>query len=188
MDPVVHFVFPLIGALGARLHIKHSIRWILLLSAIAVLLDIDHFIGVPRATLHNVFVVVLIPAILIILAFKYEKPRSTKYKSISVAALLFLVSHPILDLFDDRGVKFFYPLSDKFYSFHDWTITTTISTGTQARVLGSSGFAIIFFFLVLSGVYFLDEIIEIMQKYHENLRKAFCDAFKEGEKEIKKKI
>lgn len=188
MDSVVHFIFPLVAALGARLHIKHGIPWVLTLSAAAVLLDIDHFIGVPRATLHNVFVVVLIPVILIILAFKYERRTSIKYKSLSVAALLFLISHPILDIFDDLGVKFFYPLSDKFYSFSNWTITTTISTGTQAQVLGPSGFAIIFFFLVLSGIYFLDEVIELMQKHHANIKKALKDAFREEEKEIEKEI
>ena len=92
MDTVFHFVFPLIVALGARIHIKHGIEYVLGLAVISVLLDIDHFVGVPRGTLHNGFIVILLPIIAIILAFKYEKV-GIKWKSMSVASLLFLSSH-----------------------------------------------------------------------------------------------
>ena len=70
MDSLFHFIFPIIAALAAKVHVKHEIRNILIVGVLAVLIDVDHFVGVERATFHNIFVTVLIPIIIIILAFR----------------------------------------------------------------------------------------------------------------------
>jgi len=146
------------------------------------------FIGVPRGTLHNVFITVLIPLILIILAFKLEPRTRTKFKELAVANFLFLVAHPILDLFDNLGVQAFYPLSNQFYNFNDFAVRITISTGTKAYIAGPQAISIMIFFVVIALVFYLEEVVELMHKHHDNLRHALGLALKEEEKEIEKEL
>ena len=61
MDSLFHFIFPIIAALAARVHIKHPVRNILIAAFLAVAVDIDHLIGIPRATTTNIFVLQVRP-------------------------------------------------------------------------------------------------------------------------------
>src|SRR5437867_12553870 len=100
MDALFHFIFPLIALLAARVKIKHELPVALGLAFSAAALDIDHFFGmVARATLHNIFVVLLFPLALFILSLRFEK-ASNYYKNITLTLLLFWLSHPISDMFN----------------------------------------------------------------------------------------
>jgi len=188
METVVHFVLPLIAALAARIHMKHGIKWVFALAMASVLLDLDHFIGVPRATLHNVFVTFLIPIILIILAFKFEPRAKTKYKELAVANFLFLAVHPIQDLFDGLGIQAFYPLSNHFYNFSNFAIKIAISTGKTVYIAGPQAISVIIFFAVIAFAFYLEEVVQLMHKHNDNLRRALGLAIKEEEKEIEKEL
>lgn len=137
MDSLFHFVFPLIIALAARVHLKHGLLWVLGLSLAAVLLDLDVFF-VHRATLHNLFVTLLLPAILVAFAFQYEK-RGNKYKTLSLLLLLFLLSHTILDMGTESGVQLLYPFTDQVYQFSGGvSVGLPIGSGYLVSGLGIS--------------------------------------------------
>jgi membrane-bound metal-dependent hydrolase YbcI (DUF457 family) len=180
MDTLFHFLFPVITSLAAKVHVKHKIRNILLAGALTVLIDLDHFIGLERATFHNIFITILLPVILILFTFSLKAKYSLK--GFSILLLLFLSSHTILDLFSG-GVALFYPLSDRYYSIN-FGVTIPIPTRfppsiIEGYVISSIGLGLLFYFLIiLLPCLFLDDIIEIMEKKHESFRKALKDFFK----------
>ena len=174
MDLLFHFLFPVITALAAKVHVKHRLRNILIAGALTVLIDLDHFIGVERATFHNVFITLLLPLIIVILVFNFK--TSYYFKGFSILLLIFLSSHLILDIFSG-SIALFYPLSGNYYTF-DFNIMIPINSkftleGYLVSSLGTS--ILVYFIVILLPCLFLDDIIEIMKKKHESFRKALKD-------------
>jgi len=179
MDSLFHFLFPIIAALAARVHVKHTIRNVIILGILAASLDVDHFIGpgLSRALLHNVFVTILIPLILIFFAFVLRTSIYTK--GFTILLLVFLSSHLFLDLFGGGEVAILYPLSDKYYSINFDLSVPLANTLSEGEIVSSFGIGLLLYFIiVILPCLFLDDIIEIMEKKHENLRKAVRDLMK----------
>ena len=193
MDSLFHFVFPIIAVLAARVNTKHIIKATVAAAAVAVLLDLDHFIGLERALLHNVFVTILLPLVLLFLSFHF---RTNKYvKGFFLLLLIFLSSHVMLDLFtnpifgtnigisEGSGVALFYPLSNVKYSIN-FNILIPIRTGypqqtVEDYIVSSLGFGILIYFIVIiMPCLFLDDIIDIAEKKHERFRKAANEFFR----------
>ena len=187
MDSLFHFIFPIIAVLAARLNIKHIIKTAVAAASITVLLDMDHVIGISRASLHNVFVTILFPLVLIYFAFHF---RTSKYvKGFFLLVLIFMSSHLFLDLFstdfqggigigEGTGVSLFYPLSlAKYY--------VSFNIGIQQGLIVSSlGFGILLYFIIIIvPCLFLDDIIEIAERKHESLRKAAWSFFRNAIKD-----
>lgn len=174
MDSLFHFLFPVITALAAKVHVKHRLRYILIAGALTILIDLDHFIGIERATFHNVFITLLLPIILIFLAFSFK----TKYnfKGFSILLLIFLSSHLVLDLFSG-SIALFYPFSSNYFSFgFDVKIPLESKFVSEGYLISSLGVGIlIYFIMIFLPCLFLDDIIEIMEKKHESFRKALRD-------------
>src|SRR6266550_4529535 len=163
MDTLFHFVFPLIALMAARVKIKHEIPVAFGLAFSAAALDIDHFFGmVPRGTFHNVFVVILLPISLFILSLKFEK-GATYYKNITLTLLLFLCSHPIADMFEPGGVKFFYPFSNDYNDLSALSLTIPLSPGTNGYLISTGGVGLTIYFLMIFGVIFIDDFLEIFK-------------------------
>lgn len=190
MDTLFHFVFPIIAVLAARLNVKHIIKTALAAAAITVLLDLDHIIGIARASLHNIFVTVLFPLILLFFAFHF---RANKYvKGFFFLLLIFLSSHLILDMFsspvfgtgigiiEGNGVALFYPLSNVSYSIDFNIVISRIGyQSLEGYLVSSLGFGIlIYFVIIIVPCLFLDDIIEIAERKHEKFRKAASEFFK----------
>jgi membrane-bound metal-dependent hydrolase YbcI (DUF457 family) len=184
MDALFHFLFPLMAALAARFHIKHGIGTVLTLAMLAMFLDIDHLFGVTRATFHNVFITLLIPLVIVFIAFKYEK-KGNYYKMLSLALLLFLFSHPILDMFTEGGVAWLYPFSDTYYA-PTLSITVDIS-GSAAPLISTASIGLLIYFGILMLVLFLEDLISILKREHSLLRAAE-DPIRLEEKRIKKNL
>jgi membrane-bound metal-dependent hydrolase YbcI (DUF457 family) len=183
MDSLFHFIFPLIIALAARIHLKHGIEWVVGLALATVLLDLDVFL-IHRATLHNVFVVVLLPIILVLLAFRYEK-KGTKYKTLSLVLLLFLFSHTLLDMGTEAGVQLFYPLSDQVYQF-----TGGISVGLpagQGYLISGVGISLALYFFFLLLVLFIEDFVGFFAR-GKNVRKAFKATVNKENRKIRKEL
>jgi membrane-bound metal-dependent hydrolase YbcI (DUF457 family) len=179
MDSLFHFIFPLIAAVAARIHVKHRIETVLGLSLAAVLIDLDVFF-IHHATLHNLFITALLPLILILLAFKFENPKKTKYKTITIALFLFLVSHPILDMFTEGGIQLFYPLSTQLYNFEfGWSLG-------YGYVVSAAGIGLTIYFILILLVLFLEDFISYYKK--EPVKKALFDTIKKEERKIKKEL
>jgi len=163
MDTLFHFLFTLMALYAARVHVRHHHLAPFFFAFVATLPDIDHFFGmVPRATLHNVFVVVLFPLVLIMLAFKYEK-YGVFWKQMSILLLLVLVSHPILDLFTSYSVLFFYPVSMQPVDLTHFNYFVGIEGGSYP-VMSSDSMGVLIYSLILAGAFFLEELVDIQDR------------------------
>ncbi|MBK5190979.1 MAG: metal-dependent hydrolase [Methanosarcinales archaeon] len=88
----------------------------LLLLPFGLISDLDSFIGVHRATLHNLFII-FVP-LLVMIALKRLKVSTIKDRYFIFASLL-LASHIFLDAFYN-GVFLFYPFIEKSYNPLFW--------------------------------------------------------------------
>ena len=78
--------------------------------------DLDSFVGVHRATLHNLFII-FVP-LLVLVAYKRLKGSTLPDRYFVFASLLF-ASHISLDAFYN-GVFLFYPVVEKSYNPEFW--------------------------------------------------------------------
>jgi len=183
MDSLFHFTFPIIAALAARVHLKHPIKNILIAAFLTTAVDIDHVIGIPRGLTHNIFVLVLIPALFVV--YTFSRRKMYQQKGLAILIFIFLASHLFLDIFTG-GVALFYPLSTQTYGI-DFNVplawTNMNGTDLNGYLASSLGIGItLFFIMIIVPCYFLDEIIEIMEEKHENFRKALKDLGKKKPK------
>ncbi|MBS3816453.1 MAG: metal-dependent hydrolase, partial [Candidatus Thermoplasmatota archaeon] len=112
MDPFAHITIPLLILLALRI----QTRKVLLMLPFAVIMDVDFlFAGSHRMFLHNMFLAILIPLIILVLIHRYRP----EYRDYGYIAFFFLISHFILDL--GKGMTIFYPLSTDFYYF-EWQL------------------------------------------------------------------
>lgn len=186
MDTLFHFIFPIMAALAAKVHTKHEVRTIITAAFLAVLLDLDHFIGLERATFHNVFITILIPLILLYLSYVFKMKKNTK--GFFLLLLIFLSSHMFMDLFSapplgngigietGTGVALFYPLSTTYYAIN-FNIRIPLQSSSQGMIEGylisSLGFGILMYFMIIViPCLFLDDILDISEKSHERFLKA----------------
>lgn len=88
----------------------------LLLLPFGLISDLDSFVGVHRATLHNVFVLIL--PLLGLYIYKRFKMTTIPNRYFAFASLL-LASHIALDAFYN-GVFLFYPVVEKSYNPEFW--------------------------------------------------------------------
>ena len=180
MDSLFHFLFPIMGALAARVHLKHGLTNIIGLGFLAVLIDLDHFFyGFERLLFHNIFFTVALPSAIMITVFLYKTDYYTK--SFSVMLFLFLSSHLILDIFTEPGVAVFYPLSSQYFAIKFNVYVPIVSRfASEGAVISSYGVGLLLFTVfILLPCMFLDEIIVLMEKKHENFRSALKDVKKE---------
>lgn len=185
MDTLFHFIFPLIAMLAARIKVKHSITVSITLAASTALLDVDHFFGlVARGTFHNIFVTVLFPIILFLIFFK---KGNKKYMHLSLILLLFLVSHPILDMFTEGGVELLYPFSEQKYDLSKFSLTVPLPSGVNAYVVSTAGVGLTIYFLLILSVIFIDDFLKYFEK-DKKIGYTFEQTLKKEEKKIEKEL
>jgi len=178
MDPLFHFIFPIIIAVAAKIHVNHKIRNILIAGILSVLIDLDHFIGLERATFHNIFITLLLPILFVILAFSFKSKYNLK--GFSIILLIFLSSHLFLDIFSEGPIALFYPISNNYYTF-DFNLMIPLESRftTQGYLISTLGVGILLYFIIIFlPCLFLDDIIEIMERKHESFKKALKDISK----------
>jgi len=174
VDTLFHFLFPIIAALASRVHLRHPLRSILLAGIITVLIDVDHFVGIglERALFHNIFVTFLIPAVLLILSFRF---RTSKYvKGFFVLLLIFLSSHLFLDLFTEGpGVALLFPFDTTYYAVNFClNVPVTSQFVTEACMASSFGVGLfLFFVIIVLPCYYIDEIIEHIGKSRKKAKR-----------------
>ncbi len=110
-DVLLHLIIPLAALL---LFYKSEYRtYILLLSPLAILPDIDHLGSgdFARMWLHNVFV--LLPPLLVGV-YAYRSGRTRTY-NVALIAAVYLCSHMLLDVFQG-GASLLYPIASDSYA------------------------------------------------------------------------
>lgn len=110
-DLVLHIIIPLVALL--LFYDRRCRTYVLLLSPLAVLPDIDHLVSadLARVLLHNIFV--LLPPLLVGV-YAYITGHK-KASNIALIAVFYLGSHVLLDLFQG-GVALFYPVTVDNYA------------------------------------------------------------------------
>jgi membrane-bound metal-dependent hydrolase YbcI (DUF457 family) len=182
MDSLFHFLFPLIAMLAARIRLSHGLVTVLGISAAAVLIDVDHYFGfVPRGTFHNVFVTVLLPVTLLALSFRYGVER---HRQISIALLLVMTSHVMLDMFSEGAVYLLYPLSMQQFSLAAFYLMTA----EGYYVVTSSSIGLLIYFCIIGMCFFLEDIDLFLVRKHVQFRYALKYAFRKEEKRLNRFI
>jgi len=179
MDTLFHFIFSIIAGMALGLHIKHKLEIVVFASALALLIDIDHFFGFyRRATFHNVFVIFLIPFLLFLLAYIYERPRGKiKFQSLALLFLIMLVGHVVADMFVEGTVILFYPLSTMEIGMTEFG--TTLFDFIHPAVVNKEGIGLVIYLIILAGAIFVEDFIYFFEKQHEKFAKALDDTLKD---------
>ncbi|MBW2977512.1 metal-dependent hydrolase [Candidatus Woesearchaeota archaeon] len=177
MDSLFHFIFSITGGAASGIHTKHNVLTLLSLGFLATIIDIDHFFGTPRGTLHNLFLAAVIPLIFFLIFFMKKKRF---YQNICLLIMIFLVGHVVADLFEQGGVMVFYPLSEKIYKIPgSWEL----GVGEYpAGLISTDGIAITLYFLIIMTAAFVDDFTYFLEVKHEKPRKAFARTIKKIKK------
>jgi len=179
MDTLFHFIFSIIAGMALGLHLKHKLEIVVLAAAFSLLIDLDHFGGfITRGSFHNIFIFLLLPFVLFLLAYIYEKPKGQiKWQSFFLLLLVMLAGHVAADSFSEGKVLLFYPLSMKEIGM--------ISEGTRMfdsihpAVVEKEGIALALYFIILAGAVFIEDFIFFFEKQHESFKKSIRDTFKD---------
>jgi hypothetical protein len=158
MDPLFHFIFPLMAALAARIHMKHGILAVVTMAASAVLIDIDHFMGpgLGGAMFHNLFFTLAVPFTILSIMYTWGGEME---RQASMCILLFLFSHTILDLFSGGTVALFYPITSQQFA-----INFSLAWGSY-QVISASAIGLLIYFAILLMCFYLQEIDKYMVRY-----------------------
>lgn len=97
-DWPTHLIVPLLALLIVSR--KEHLRYVFVLSPLALISDFDTFITQHRALLHNMF----IPLLLLLSGYAMKEKRT-----LFIIASVYVASHVVLDMFGG-GVVLFYPL------------------------------------------------------------------------------
>jgi len=187
-DVLFHFVFPLLALMIARIRFRHSLIIVFLLALSSALLDVDHFFGMlPRGTLHNIFVTLLFPLSLYIIALASEK-KGMYYKNICLALLLVLFSHPMIDIFTGgAGVMLLYPISDQEFFFNTLRFGVPLPNGLTGYIISSNGIGLSIYTAMILTVIFVEDFNKRMMKFRKP-DKALLKTLKFEQKKIKREL
>lgn len=142
---------------------------------------------VARGTLHNVFVTLLLPLSLFLLALKIEK-KGNFWKNVMLMTALVLFSHPMVDMFvGNAGVEILYPVSRASYLFNFVSIPVTLPSGFVAHAVSSEGIGLSIFVLFIFGIIFVEDFVRILTKTR-NTEKALEKAVETEERKIEKEL
>ncbi len=190
MDTLFHFIFPMIVFLASGIKIKHKIMTAVILGLLAsMFIDSDHFFGLStRGTFHNIFITLLIPITIFVIAMKYER-KSNYWKYFGLALTLAMFSHPIADMFDPNGlgVQLFYPFSNAYFNLNWPTFQVPLPSGQLVYVVSSGGLGLFTFFMMILGIIFVEDFIRILKK-EKKVEKAVGRTIKYEERKIKREL
>ncbi len=187
-DALFHFTFPFLAIMATGLKMKHRIIVATILALLAVSLDVDHFFGmVARGTFHNVFVTLLLPIAIFLVALKFEK-KGNFWKTVALMTALVLFSHPMVDLFvGSAGVKIFYPFSTESYLFNFIRVPITLPDGFVASIVSSEGIGMSIFVIFIFGVIFVEDFVRILT-HTKRPEAAFEKTMIKEQRKIKKEF
>lgn len=176
MDTLFHAVFGFIAGMAVNAKLKHRVFWVAIIAVGAVLIDVDHFIFAYPRTFHNVFITVLLPALLFAAAYRYERGRdSIKYQSLVILLFVMLNGHLVADMFGS-DLRLMYPLSTASFGVPDaWQLA--INEGRWG-IISPDGIAFAVYAGIIALAYYAEEFIYFVEKQNEPVAKAINDLFR----------
>jgi len=182
MDSLAHFMLALLAGLAVGLHRKHKVSYIALIALFAVLIDLDHFlVGLGYETeyrsMHNIFVAILTPLLLFLIACYFEKGTGTdRFQTFFLLLTLMLASHVLADMVGGPGVKLFYPYGQTSYALPDYQLA--LPNGWQ--IIGRDGiYLTIYTVLIFAGALIHDALY-----YEEHKGMGTAKAIKKTVKDL----
>lgn len=162
MQPVVHFLLSIVAGLGVGLHYDNRYKKYLLIFLLALAttcIDLDHLLPIYKGTgikvLHNFFIFIVLPSLLFLVFYLYEREResSLRQRACLLLSVMFL-GHMLLDGISGT-MPFFYPFRMDMFTFNNMGITLHPSffTLTTGQVI------IIVWGVVILGANILETII-----------------------------
>jgi lysylphosphatidylglycerol synthetase-like protein (DUF2156 family) len=153
MDTLSHFTLALLAGMAVGLHRKHRLRYVIFISLLSVLIDLDHFL-VPMGysteyrSMHSIWIAVLIPLLLFTAAHILErKSGKDGWQTFFLLMMIMLTGHLVTDMIGGP-VKIFYPVSEKQISLPKVNVQATdrfTSTIANNTGLGIAIYACIIF-------------------------------------------
>ncbi len=168
MDSLFHLVFAFIGGLAIGLHRRHSVHVIGIIALTAVALDVDHFFH--EGLFHTLWITLVIPLILFLIAFYYERHHNSICLQTYVLLLMVMVNgHLLADLFNGDTLLLLYP-------FSSWTVSlqqqyASVAAGT---VVSGDGVATLIYAGVILLGRWVENYIYFFERQHLKIEKALC--------------
>ena len=175
MDSLSHFIFSVLAGMAVGLHKKHKLRYVIFISFLAVLIDLDHFL-VPLGyqteyrSMHNVYFAILAPAILFFASYYFERnTEKDRFKTFFLLLGIMLTGHLIADMIEGP-VKIFYPLSEAKISLPRMNIQAT--KDFQSTIVGQYGIGLAAYAIVI----FTGALVHDILWHARREKKGFRDA------------
>lgn len=127
METIFHFFFPLLILLAIFPKLDRRTVW--MLSPLAVIPDIDFYMG-HRYMLHNIFFVLFVSALVYMLFSSKRLKKLSTGRTAFLIAFFLLSSHLLLDL-GGPGVGIIYPVYDKLVSIDFLVLANPASVGAM---------------------------------------------------------
>jgi hypothetical protein len=184
MDTLSHFIFSVLGGMAVGLHKKHKLRYVVFISLLAVLIDLDHFL-VPwgnileRRSMHTIYFAILAPAILFLASRHYERhTEKDRFQTFFLLLGIMLTGHLIADMIEGP-VKIFYPLSNANITLPKVNIQAT--KDFQSTIVGQYGIGLAAYAIIIfSGALLHDTLWHARRDksgYKNALHKSITDYF-----------
>ena len=146
MDALFHIILALAGGymLAKGMNFRHNIGILLILSILSLFYtDMDHFIGAKIPIFHNIFMTILMPAIILVILYLVGMKRLREYLLILIVMLF---GHLLYDMVHGiYGIPLFYPFSDQLYLMPaNWE--TTLPWDQTAPLISRLGIASTIYF------------------------------------------
>lgn len=140
-EPLIHFIIPLFLLIMLGINLKKSV----LISALAIIPDLDVIFGVHRSSSHSI-IIILIVSIVTILILNYLKiGKNSEY----LLAILVLLSHPFMDMFG-WYTPILWPVADKsIYIFTE--LTTNMNSVLDLNLIFKINFEKTIFYKINGG-------------------------------------
>lgn len=170
MDTLFHIVFGFIAGMAVNMRLKHAPVYVAAVAIMAVLIDIDHFLFAYSRTFHTVFITVGIPALLFILAYRYEQGSDAiRYQSLVILLFVMLNGHLVADLFGS-DLRLLYPLSDTAFGIPaTWEITFAKDSWP---LIAPEGIVMAVYGTIIAAAYYAEEVIYFVERQHTSIRAA----------------
>ena len=184
MDSLFHFIFAFIVGLALGLHIKHKLTFVFFVALLATLIDVDHLFLLfnpamfpVNEPLHNIFVIALLPFVLFLIAFYFERKKGSIYfQSFFLILMVLLIGHVVADMFY-RPIALLYPLSTMQFAFPDFELL--LPSEFYLPLISKQGLALAAYALVVLAGVFVGDFIYFFEKKHERAKQALKDTFKD---------
>jgi hypothetical protein len=132
MQPPVHFLLSIVACLGVGLHLDNKLKKYLLIVLVAITatcIDLDHLLPMYHesniAIFHNIFVFIMLPAVIFWMFFIYEKKKTTSLgQRVSLLLCVSFLGQMFLDCVLGGTLPLFFPLSSGLFTISNVGIAT----------------------------------------------------------------